>query len=631
MTTPPWSKYAQFYAGYAHQIVVTRLLGIRFSRSKHNNARITMSIRNYPPPSPRGVRLHNSARYLGRITAIIAGFLFLGGALATRGQAQIIINVPLGQTLNYGNLPATSYVFQGAGRVNLNAANPAVTGSVTVEGVELRLDGYNSAALPNLSELKVKKGGWARFRWSTSVSRLSKGATISLDSGNLYFNGYFDGIDEVKEIKLSGGANRIETYEPWNEYNTYLSVFHLRKLTFESPQATVLFYRLYQDANSYGMPWEEGMRFKAYNAPQMVNSIFPNVVYHDVYDGQGGQPSFATIMNGFYLPSYPSNLGQGSWNSAALNIGIWGNQVLTANRSVNSLGFYSKDSVNLNGYTLSVNAGAFLLGSVIKEQRRIENGTITTAQPRYFFHIYNGLDGGGLSVSSNISGANKELVKSGPGELVFYGNQANSYTGTTYVHEGTLVLNKSPGAKAVGNIVVGDGGGTDILRLEMSHQIDDSATVTLKGGSRAKNMTGQGVLQFNRPGGVGLTEKIHTLQVDGQGVIDFAGGTLARPNVLETTQVLLPTADDTLFIRNWIEFSDYFLVSRAFAPNAAALARIWFEGWDPGAKLRDYNTSHWEIVPFAAPEPATYGALLGTLGIGAYLIRRRRSGKIAAQ
>ncbi|KXU37170.1 hypothetical protein AXK11_02770 [Cephaloticoccus primus] len=151
-----------------------------------------------------------------------------------------------------------------------------------------------------------------------------------------------------------------------------------------------------------------------------------------------------------------------------------------------------------------------------------------------------------------------------------------------------------------------------------SHQIADSATVTLDRGA---------VFAFAGEGGVGLTEKIHTLQVERRAVINFAGGTLARANVLETTQVLLPTADDTLFIRNWIEFSDYFLVSRAFAPNSAALSRIWFEGWDPGAKLRDYNTSHWEIVPFAAPEPATYGALLGTLGIAVIVWGKRQNGR----
>jgi len=227
-------------------------------------------------------------------------------------------------------------------------------------------------------------------------------------------------------------------------------------------------------------------------------------------------------------------------------------------------------------------------------------------------------------VSSNISGAGKELVKSGPGELVLYGSQANTYTGTTYLHEGTLVLNKTPNATAVRNIVVGDGGGTDTLRLDQSHQIDDLAIVRLKGASRAKNMTAQGVLQFNGANGIGLTEKIHTLEIEGQGVINFAGGTFARPNILETSQVLMPTGDDTLFIRNWIEYADYFLVSRALAPDASALARIWFEGWAEGAKLRDYNNSHWEIVPYGSPEPATYGAILGAVGIGLVLWRRKR-------
>ncbi|KXU38197.1 hypothetical protein AXK11_00955 [Cephaloticoccus primus] len=191
------------------------------------------------------------------------------------------------------------------------------------------------------------------------------------------------------------------------------------------------------------------------------------------------------------------------------------------------------------------------------------------------------------------------------------GSQPNTYTGNTYVQSGTLELMKQPKATAVRNVIVEQAN----LQISGSHQIEDTAKVTL---IRKATFT------FNGAGGVGLTEKIHTLQADGQGVINFAGGTLAVPNVLETTQVLLPTADDTLFIRNWIEFSDYFLVSRAFAPNSAALSRIWFEGWDPGAKLRDYNTSHWEIVPFAAPEPATYGALLGALGMGAYLVRRGR-------
>jgi len=357
----------------------------------------------------------------------------------------------------------------------------------------------------------------------------------------------------------------------------------------------------------------------------MANGILPYSVtrLRDYYNIWGIFNFSSVQLSGgrwYIIGANASTVAQSQWNSTVLNIQANSNQTLTANRTLNSLRFIENRTVNLAGYTLSVNAGAFLSGRPGRQQW-IESGTITTAQDRYFFHIY----GTRLSVSSTISGAGKELVKSGPGELVLYGSQANTYTGTTYINEGTLALNKSPGATAVRNVVVGDGGGVDTLRLDQSHQIDDLATVRLKGASRAKNMTAQGVLLFNGASGVGLTEKIHTLEVEGQGVINFAGGTKVRPNVLEATRVLLPTADDTLFIRNWIEYEDYFLVSRALAPNAAALARIWFEGWAPGAKLRDYNTSHWEIVPFGAPEPTTYGALLATAGLGLTVWRKRQS------
>jgi len=49
------------------------------------------------------------------------------------------------------------------------------------------------------------------------------------------------------------------------------------------------------------------------------------------------------------------------------------------------------------------------------------------------------------------------LVKSGRGNLVLYGPDANTYTGTTWVHEGILVLQKLLGVDAIaGDVVVGD-------------------------------------------------------------------------------------------------------------------------------------------------------------------------------
>jgi len=579
------------------------------------------------PPLPHSEYTYRLGVPVGRFIKTLVWGLVLSAIGVIKSEAQIIINVPLGQTLNYSSLANGNYVFRGAGRVNLNANNSAVTGSVTIEGAEVWLNAGQST-LSNVSSITINKGGRLvvdSFYYNYPYRRqLSPNANIYFDSGFLYIrNANIGSAEKIADLVVSGGTNRLEMIGLAGSDYTF----------------TLLAEKLISSGNgtlhiqtSSGYEWHgvdpdfKVTRVRFNSLPARVNGIIPysTIAIREFPLGGGSLDYFfsgVSNVSGQYeiVKATSQATGQSGWGSAALNVLVNANQTLTTNRALNSLRFIENRTVNLVGYTLSVNAGAFLTARAGRQQW-IENGTLTTAQDRYFFHIY----GTRLSVSSNISGAGKELIKSGPGELFLYGSQANTYTGTTYVHEGTLVLNKSPNAKAVGNIIVGDGGGTDTLRLDQSHQIDDLATVRLKGASRAKNMTAQGVLRFNGAGGIGLTEKIHTLEIEGQGVINFAGGTLVRPNVLETTRVLLPTADDTLFIRNWIEYEDYFLVTRALAPNAAELARIWFEGWAPGAKLRDYNASHWEIVPYGSPEPATYGAILGAVGLGLVVWRKRR-------
>src|SRR5262249_48302094 len=95
--------------------------------------------------------------------------------------------------------------------------------------------------------------------------------------------------------------------------------------------------------------------------------------------------------------------------------------------------------------------------------------------------------GGGaidLVVAAAIAGLN--LTKSGAGTAEFSGGDANTYTGTTIVADGTLDLNKTPGVNAVGgDVQVGDGLPTpivplsDVLRLTSDDQIPDGAMVTI--------------------------------------------------------------------------------------------------------------------------------------------------------
>ena len=60
-------------------------------------------------------------------------------------------------------------------------------------------------------------------------------------------------------------------------------------------------------------------------------------------------------------------------------------------------------------------------------------------------------------------------------------SQANTYTGVTTVNGGTLKLSAAGNAFA-GNLVIGDGSGTDTVQLLASNQIPDAAVVTLNTG-----------------------------------------------------------------------------------------------------------------------------------------------------
>ncbi|HEV3079466.1 MAG TPA: autotransporter-associated beta strand repeat-containing protein, partial [Gemmataceae bacterium] len=107
------------------------------------------------------------------------------------------------------------------------------------------------------------------------------------------------------------------------------------------------------------------------------------------------------------------------------------------------------------------------------------------------------------------------LTKAGNGALTLQGTAANTYTGTTTITDGTLVLNKPAGVNAVGgNVTVGDGIGvllSDVLQLAASNQIPDSATVTVQS---------DGLFDL-----FDNSETIAALNITG-GRVDSGGGTL---------------------------------------------------------------------------------------------------------
>lgn len=87
-----------------------------------------------------------------------------------------------------------------------------------------------------------------------------------------------------------------------------------------------------------------------------------------------------------------------------------------------------------------------------------------------------------LNLSGAIgSGGGFNLTKTGTGTLLFSGSSANTFHNMA-VNAGTLQLNKTiANAAFSGDLTIGDGSGTDTVRLLTDNQIPDTSSVTMSG------------------------------------------------------------------------------------------------------------------------------------------------------
>ena len=157
------------------------------------------------------------------------------------------------------------------------------------------------------------------------------------------------------------------------------------------------------------------------------------------------------------------------------------NMVLGANMSVGTLTFNDSAAVALNDlvYQLTLNGdNAITLNSGAGAVSIKTNLLLAGAAPVI------AVDAGsaGLTLGGVVSGANG-FTKSGGGTLTFTGSKSNDYTGQISVTGGTVILGKDSGVLAItGDLIIGDGTGTDTVRLQNLEQIADAADLTLNSG-----------------------------------------------------------------------------------------------------------------------------------------------------
>jgi autotransporter-associated beta strand protein len=263
---------------------------------------------------------------------------------------------------------------------------------------------------------------------------------------------------------------------------------------------------------------------------------------------------------------------------------------------------YSGSTLDLNGR--SVNVETLLVeGTGVSSGGAIKNSSASAASFSGAITFSNATaiatTNGNITLSGAIGqtdGTTNGLTKTGSSTLTLSGADANTYTGRTTINGGVLALNKTAGVNAIaGDVTVGSGAK---LLLSADNQVANTFAVTLSGGT------------IQRASGV--SEVFGNLDLTASSFLDFGTGDIGTlsfgtytPSSLLTVQNFLPGntltfgTDLTSTINNGSLFS--------FSGNFTS-------GWSAG-------TSTFTIT--AIPEPATYIAAVGLLGLMLWPARRR--------
>lgn len=532
-------------------------------------------------------------------TVTLTNAINLGGANRTvrMQDGAAAIDGLLSGVLSNGSLTVV-----GQGTLASTAAN-TLGGTLTVSGAQLRLQGGGTAT--SVTGIAVNQGGAFTLDNSgtNNLNRIGNSTDVSLQGGTFNFLGAAATSSEtIGALNLGGGANTV-TVQRSGSNSSVLTASSLAR----NAGATVDF-----------TPGTGGGTLGTTGAnPRMIFTSAPTLISNVLGYATVNGTAFAgyNATNGIVAVA-GTNTAQSSWTSA-INATPGADQTLTASRTVGSLSLGSGIDVALGSNTLTIASGGLLATGATTSL--ITGGTLRTGtgMADLITHVYGS---GGLNISSVIadnSGA-RGLTKTGDGTLTLSGSAANTFTGVTRVNDGTLVLAKSAGVNALaGHVIVGDGRGTDVLEISASEQIANHANVTLVGGNYGG---GETILRLNGSSG-GITETFGNLTVSGAAVIDFAGGNPCAPNFLYLDSLSM-LADSTLYLRNWIEFTDFLLVRVTDLPTLPGLlSQIHFEGYGAGAYWQAYDEAYVRITP--VPEPSTYGALLIGM-VTTWLAWRRR-------
>ena len=156
--------------------------------------------------------------------------------------------------------------------------------------------------------------------------------------------------------------------------------------------------------------------------------------------------------------------------------------------------------------------------------------------------------GATLNIGVSINGVGQSVTKTGNGLLIYSGSTLNGYDGTTTVNSGELDLNKTGVAvnnAILGNLTIGDGNGTDTVKLLASDQIRDTSDVTINSSGvlnlNSNSETIDALISNSATASVALGSGMLTIGAGSQPTATFAGVISGAGNLDKTgsgTQIL---------------------------------------------------------------------------------------------